>query len=312
MTFDQFIEAIRQLRVDKSGGEPKPYKPLLIASVIILIHKGEIRSREVYLDGGLKSVFFQLLRKLFPGRFESAKIAMPFRYLESDRIWRLVPLDGASEGLRAARAAGGAEWQVLKHVRCAELAPEVFQALASSFQNRFRALQALVQAYAFPRDRTGYLWDLLSTEEVRVKVPLAAEPVAITERALEQHLQDNWVDTPFARDLEIELASEERNGLPCRQVLTPRNTIDLLGYRRREREWWVLELKKGRSSDAVVGQVGRYMTWVGDRAARGESVRGAVIVGRVNENLKASVRSNERISLWQYDHALRVHQIALV
>ena len=31
MTFDQFIEAIRHLRVDRSGGVPKPYKPLLLA-----------------------------------------------------------------------------------------------------------------------------------------------------------------------------------------------------------------------------------------------------------------------------------------
>ncbi len=54
MTFDRFVETIRQLRLDRSGGEPKPYKPLLLASVVVLIHKGEIRTREVFLDGGLR------------------------------------------------------------------------------------------------------------------------------------------------------------------------------------------------------------------------------------------------------------------
>jgi hypothetical protein len=160
VTLDHFIEIIRHLRVDRSGGEPKPYKPLLLAAVVILIHKGEIRSREVYLDGGLKSVFYQLLRKLYPGRFEVAKVAMPYRYLETDRVWKLVPVDGAASGLRAARAGGGAEWQVLKHVRCAELDPEVFDALASSFRSRFRVLQVLIQAHGLPLERTGYLWDL--------------------------------------------------------------------------------------------------------------------------------------------------------
>jgi RecB family endonuclease NucS len=141
-------------------------------------------------------------------------------------------------------------------------------------------------------------------------VPIAAEPTAITERAVEEHLETNWRATEFAR-LGIELSTEERHGLPCRQVLTPRNTIDLLGYRAAAREWWVFELKKGRSSDAVVGQVGRYMTWIGDQAKRNESVRGAIIVGKADENLKASVRSNERLSLWQYDAALAVRQVAL-
>jgi hypothetical protein len=308
MTFEQFIDAIRNLRLDRSGGIPKPYKPLLLASIVVLIHKGEIRSREVFLDGGLKSVFYQLLAKLYPGRFQTANIVYPFRYLDSDRVLRLVPKDGAAASLQAARAEGGAEWKVMKHVRCAELDSEVFQALASNFQNRFRTLQVLIQTYDFPRDRTGFVWDLLNTDEAGPIVPVAGEPTAITERAVEEHLETNWHVTEFSR-LGIELAREEKHGLPCRQVLTPRNTIDLLGYRAKAREWWVFELKKGRSSDAVVGQVGRYMTWVGDQAKRYESVRGAIIVGKVDENLKASVRSNDRLSLWQYDAGLVVRQV---
>ncbi len=205
---------------------------------------------------------------------------------------------------------GGDAWQVLRHVRCAELDPEVFTALASSFENRFRLLQLLIQTYDFPRDRTGYLWDLLSTDEEALPVPVASDASVITEKAVEEYLESHWDSTEFAR-LGIELLREEEHGLPCRQVLTPRNTIDLLGYRPSAREWWVFELKKGRSSDAVVGQIGRYMTWVAGRARRTESVRGAIVVGRVDENLKASVASNERLSLWRYDPQLRVHPVAL-
>lgn len=311
MTFEQFVEAIRHLRPDRSGGKPKPYKPLMVASVVILIHKGEIRTREVFLDGGLKSVFHQLLRKLYPGEFESAKALYPFLYLQSDRVWRLVPKNGAAASLREAKASGASEWRVLKSVRCAELDGGVFEALASSFQNRFRVLQALIQTYDLPRDRTGHLWDLLSTEEEQAVVPVAREPGVLTEKALEQHLQDHWDATEFA-SLGIELASEERHGLPGRQVLTPRNTIDLLGYREAAREWWVFELKKGRSSDAVVGQVQRYMGWLAASHARPrEQVRGAIIVGRVDENLKASVASNDRLTLWRYDEELRVRRVGV-
>lgn len=310
MTFDQFVETIRHLRRDRSGGKPKPYKPLMLASVVILIHKGEIRTREVFLDGGLASVFFQLLRKLYPGEYESARPLYPFLYLESDRVWNLVPKDGTSDSLRAARASGASEWRVLRSVRCAELDADVFEALASSFQNRFRVLQTLIQAYDLPRDRTGHLWDLLSTEEEALPVPVAREPGFVTEKALEQHLQEHWAASEFAQ-LGIELANEKDHGFPCRQVLTPRNTIDLLGYRRTAREWWVFELKKGRSSDAVVGQVQRYMGWMSSRAKPREKVRGAIVVGRPDENLKASVASNERLSLWQYDDEFRVRRVAV-
>jgi hypothetical protein len=308
MTFEQFVESIRHLRRDRSGGKPKPYKPLMLASVIILIHKGEIRTREVFLDGGLESVFHQLLRKLYPGEFETARAIYPFLHLETDRVWQLVPKDGATEGLREAKTNGASEWRVLRSVRCAELDGEVFDALASSFQNRFRVLQILIQEYDLPRDRTGHLWDLLSMEEEHVPVPIAREPGLLTEKALEQHLQDNWQATEFA-SLGIELATEDRHGFPGRQVLTPRNTIDLLGYREAAREWWVFELKKGRSSDAVVGQVQRYMSWIASQSRPREQVRGAIIVGRPDENLKASVASNERLSLWRYDESLRVSRV---
>jgi restriction system protein len=198
----------------------------------------------------------------------------------------------------------------MKQVRCAELDPEVFDALAFDFRNRFRVLQVLIQSYDLPRDRTGYLWDLLNTDEAAPIAPVAADAVGVSERAVEEHLESHWHATEFAR-LGIELSVEEKHGFPCRQVLTPRNTIDLLGYRADAREWWVFELKKGRSSDAVVGQVGRYMTWVLDQAKANQSVKGAIIVGRVDENLKASVRSNDKLTLWQYDQQLAVHRVPL-
>lgn len=308
MTFEQWMDTVRHLRRDRSGGKAKPYKPLMLAGVVILIHKGEIRTRDVFLDGGLESVFVQLLQKLYPGEFESARPLYPFLHLETDHVWRLVPKDGAAESLRVAQANSASEWRVLKSVRCAELPPLVFEALASSFQNRFRTLQALIQAYDLPRDRTGHLWDLLSTEEEQVKVPVAGEPVLLTERALEQHLQDHWQSTEFAR-LGIELTSQGKHGLPCRQVLTPRNTIDLLGYRQAAREWWVFELKKGRSGDAVVGQVQRYMGWVAKQAKPSEQVRGAIIVGRVDENIRSAVAANERLTLWRYSDELRVQRV---
>lgn len=310
MTFEQFLERLRTLKVDRSGGVAKPYKPVLLCAVVVLVHKGEILSREVFLDRGLESVFYQLLRLLYPGSFPSAKVNYPFRHLETDGVWTLVARDGGEERLRVARAVGGAAWQILKHVRCAQLDPEVFAALASSVENRLRVLQLLIRAYNLPMDRTGYLYDLLNladTSPSGVREPDAAD---WTEKAVEEHLETHWNRTEFAR-MGVELCSHATHGLGCRQVLTPVNTIDLLGFRTSAREWWVFELKKGRSSDAVVGQVQRYMGWIAKQAQPGQSVHGAIIVGRTDDKLVYSVGQNERLSLWKYDDALSVRRVTV-
>ena len=61
LTLDEFCSRLEHLRLDRSGGLVKPYKPLLVAAVLILIHKGKQPSRSVFLDGGLRSAFQQLL-----------------------------------------------------------------------------------------------------------------------------------------------------------------------------------------------------------------------------------------------------------
>ena len=85
----------------------------------------------------------------------------------------------------------------------------------------------------------------------------------LDEKALEEKLVREWPRTVFAK-LGVELVTPERHGRPGRQVLTPVNAIDLLGYRRDRREWWVIELKHGRPADQVVGQVAQAPMYPGE------------------------------------------------
>src|SRR5262245_33720972 len=103
MTFDEFCGRLAALRLDRSGGTPKPYKPVMPAAVVVLIHKRKITSRSVYLDGGLRSAFEQLLRLLYPAWPQGTKPEYPFRHLENDGVWKLVPHDGGTDELRAAK-----------------------------------------------------------------------------------------------------------------------------------------------------------------------------------------------------------------
>ena len=309
MTLDEFCSRLDHLRLDRSGGRVKPYKPLLVAAVVILIHKGKQSTRNVFLDGGLRSAFQQLLDALYPEWPNSAKPEYPFRHLENDGIWTLVPIEGASDGLRAARDAHAEAWDVLRHVRCAQLDEAVFDRLATRFEDRFRVLRLLALRY-FPKETSGRVWEYLGDDLATAELSIAREREQISERALEEHLELHWAESPFARN-GVELARREIHGWPCRQVFTPVNAIDLLGFEPRARRWWVFELKRGRSADRVVGQVSRYLGWIGEeRRGNHESAVGAIIVRKADPKLRYAVKANERLSLWEFDDDLQVKRVA--
>lgn len=145
-------------------------------------------------------------------------------------------------------------------MRCAQLDEGVFRTLATDPQARIRVLRLPAAA----------------------PVARAAEGSAFTEKALEEHLEAHWQDTPFARD-GVELS----------------------------RRWWVFELKRGRSPDVVVGQVSRYIGWLHEeRSGRGESAVGAIIVRKADPKLRHAVKANERLSLWEFDDQLDVRRVA--
>lgn len=224
-------------------------------------------------------------------------------------MWTLVPIEGASDALRAAKEARAEAWDVLRHVRCAHLDEAVFERLASSFEDRFRVLRLLARAY-FPPETSERLWDFLGDDLPSVPVPRAGEGEELSERALEEHLEQHWAETPFAR-AGVELACREAHGWPRRQVFTPVNSIDLLGYKPEARRWWVFELKRGRSADRVVGQVSRYLGWIGEeRRGNLETAVGAIIVRKADPKLRYAVKANERLSPGEFDEQLQVKRVA--
>ena len=310
MNLEDFYRRLQQLRVNRSSGLVKPYKPILIAAVTLLLHKGKLPSRNVFLDGGLRSAFRQLLSALYPSwPTKHPKLEYPFFHLEKDGVWKLVPIEGAESSLRDARATGGEAWDVLRHVECAQLDEAVFAALASRFEARVRVLQILAVEY-FPPETSGRLWNYLG-------VPSSGDGIVwrpakgdrLSERAVEEHLEVHWNDTQFA-GMGVELAQREAQGLPGRQVFTPVSAIDLLGLQPARRRWWVFELKRGRAADRVVGQISRYLGWIAEeRRGQRESAVGAIIVGKADAKLRYAGKGNKRLSLWEYDEGLKLRQV---
>jgi len=96
--------------------------------------------------------------------------------------------------------------------------------------------------------------------------------------ALEKHLEDflvaNWSSTPLGRTHDL-YETEESS---WQQFPTDTGPIDLLAISKDKQELLVVELKRGRASDAVVGQIQRYMGYVQEEIAEDrQRLRGVII-----------------------------------
>src|SRR5258708_4611476 len=99
---------------------------------------------------------------------------------------------------------------------------------------------------------------LISTDET------VEDPAAF---ALEEHLEDflvkNWAQTELGKEYDV----YEEDGEKGRQYQTDTGPLDILAISKDKKRLLVVELKKGRASDAVVGQTLRYMSFVQEMLA---------------------------------------------
>ena len=128
--------------------------------------------------------------------------------------------------------------------------------------------------------------------------------------ALERHLEDflvqNWAQTELGRDYVIYQEDGEAVG---QQFQTDTGPIDILAVRKDKKELLVVELKKGRASDAVVGQVLRYMGYVQEELAEnGQSVRGVIIALEDDQRLRRALVMTPGISFYRYEVSFKLRK----
>jgi restriction system protein len=76
-----------------------------------------------------------------------------------------------------------------------------------------------------------------------------------------------------------------------------------------KREFVVIELKKGRPSDQVVGQTLRYMGWVKRHlCTEGQAVRGLVICGEPDAKLSYAIEMVENIDVRYYSISFKLDE----
>lgn len=125
------------------------------------------------------------------------------------------------------------------------------------------------------------------------------------ERHLHDYMFDNWGQLDLAREWEVYV----RDGEPDAgyEFRTPVGRIDLLARHRREPRWLVVELKREKSSDAVVGQVLRYMGWVQAHLAEaGEIVEGMIVATEGDPQLHYALSTVPSVSFKSYEVEFRL------
>ena len=117
------------------------------------------------------------------------------------------------------------------------------------------------------------------------------------EKFLEEFIVSNWDKTALGKKLTLHTEDDE----PATQYATDVGEIDILARDKATHDWVVIELKKGKSSDAIVGQLLRYMGWVKKhKATQGEQVRGIIITSTPDEKIKYAMLASDGISFYTY------------
>jgi len=133
---------------------------------------------------------------------------------------------------------------------------------------------------------------LISTDET------VDDPVAFAmEKHLEDFLVENWAQTELGRAYDI-YQDDENAG---RQFRTDTGRIDILAISRDKKRLLVVELKRGRASDVVVGQTLRYMGYVAQELADpGQETRGAIIALDDDQSIRRALAVTPSIDFYRY------------
>ena len=136
------------------------------------------------------------------------------------------------------------------------------------------------------------------------------DPIAFAmEKHLELFLIENWKHTELGNDYDIYSDDDVTIG---QQFQTDTGPMDILASSKDGNTLLVIELKKGRASDVVVGQTLRYMGYVKDvLAEEHQEVKGLIIALSDDKKLqRALVTLNGSIDFYRYEVSFNLRKVS--
>ena len=126
--------------------------------------------------------------------------------------------------------------------------------------------------------------------------------------ALEKHLEDflvaNWAQTELGKEYDIYKEDGEPVG---QQYPSDTGPLDILAVSKDKKRLLVVELKKGRASDVVVGQILRYMGFVQEELAEdGQIVCGVIIAHEDDQRIRRALTMTPNIVFYRYQVSFKL------
>jgi restriction system protein len=216
--------------------------------------------------------------------------------------------DGAG-GFRVGEVVGDYEYaagQVLPHRRAVKWLSESID--RTSFSEAFRNSAGSIGTVS---NVTKYAVEIESLLGPGIVPPLVASDPDVEDPAtfaLEKHLEDflvqNWSHTDLGKQYDIFTEDGEKAG---RQYQTDTGAVDILAVSKDKSELLVIELKKGRASDVVVGQTLRYMGYVKEELAEAsQGVRGVIIAAEDDIKLRRALAVAPNIEFYRYEVSFKL------
>lgn len=139
----------------------------------------------------------------------------------------------------------------------------------------------------------------ISKSQIISQDPDIEEP---SEFALEEHLEEflikNWKSTLLGKNYDLYMEDGEIVG---QQYPSDTGPIDILAISKDRKTILVVELKKGRVSDKVVGQIQRYMGYVKEELCEADQNVKGIIIGLDDDNrIKRALAVTTNIEFYRY------------
>jgi restriction system protein len=170
-----------------------------------------------------------------------------------------------------------------------------------------QALKLSTGSYGSVVNITGYRDEI---EQLIQGLPAVA-PVASDEGpiedplafAMESHLEDflvkNWAHTELGKDYDI--YADNDGVMVGKQYMTDTGPLDILAISKDKERLLVVELKKGRASDVVVGQTLRYMGYVqAELAETTQKVEGMIIAFEDDKRIRRALSVTPGLTFCRY------------
>jgi restriction system protein len=123
------------------------------------------------------------------------------------------------------------------------------------------------------------------------------------EAHLEEFLVENWAQTEIGKEYDI----YEEDGEKAQQYQTDTGPLDILAISKDKTRLLVVELKKGRASDAVVGQTLRYMSFVQEMLAeKDQAVSGIIIALEDDQRIRRALSMVPSIQFYRYQISFKL------